>query len=163
MRKFFIFLPFVFIACGYKPSSVYQEKILGNNIKPIVNIDIKNPRETIFLRDAVNDAIYTILNKKVCYSNCDTKMVINPTFSSLNVLDYDNNGYPVLYRSKVVLNVDIIKNLKHRKYTVYGIYDFKIESQGVLNDEAKLNAYKNASINALNKLFAILAKDGASL
>ena len=163
MKKFFIFLPFLFLACGYKPSSVYQNRILGEKIKPVVNIDIKNPRESIFLKDAVNDAVYTILNKNVCFNNCETTMIINPTFSSVDVLDYDKNGYPVLYRSKVVLSVDIIRNSKHRKYRIYGIYDFKIESQGVLNDEAKLNAYKNASINALNKLFAKIAKDGASL
>ena len=161
MKKFFIFLPFLFLSCAYKPSITYQEKILGNNIKPIVNIDIKNPRETIFLKDAVNDAIYTLLGKNVCYENCDSVMIINPSSSSLSVLDYDDNGYPILYRSRVVLNVDVVKNSKHRKYTVSGTYDFRVEAQSVLNDEAKLNAYKNASINALNKLFAMIAKDGA--
>ena len=162
MKKLFIFLPFLFLSCGYKPSITYQEKVLGNNIKPVVSLDIKNPRETIFLRDAVNDAVYTLLGKNVCYEKCDSEMIINPSSSTLSVLDYDENGYPVLYRSKVVLNVDIVKNSKHRKYTVSGTYDFRVESQSVLNDEAKLNAYKNASINALNKLFAMIAKDGAS-
>ena len=164
MKKLLFLLPFIFIACGYKPSVTYQNKILSNQIKTVVNIDVKNPRETIFLKDALNDAVYTILGKNVCYNNCTTTLIINPSFSSLEVLDYDKNGYPVLYRSKVILNVTLKdKNSKIRKYKVSGVYDFRIESQSVVNDETKLNAYKNASINALNKLFALITKDGVKL
>ncbi len=164
MKKNLFFIPFIFLACGYKPSVDYQNRLLGNQIKTVVNIDVQNPRETIFLKDALNDAVYTILGKNVCYNNCTSTLIINPSFSSLDVLDYDKNGYPVLYRSKVVLNVTLKdKNLKIRHYTVNGIYDFRVESQSIVNDETKLNAYKNASINALNKLFATLAKDGAKL
>ena len=164
MKKLLFFLPFIFLACGYKPSVEYQNKLLSNQIKTIVKIDVKNPRETIFLKDALNDAVYTILGKNVCYNNCTTTLIINPSFSSLEVLDYDKNGYPVLYRSKVILNVTLKdKNSKIRKYRVSGVYDFRIESQSVVNDETKLNAYKNASINALNKLFALITKDGVKL
>ncbi len=164
MKKIIFFLPFVFIACGYKPSVEYQNKVLGSKIKTLVNIDVQNPRETIFLKDALNDAVYTVLGKNVCYNNCSSTLIINPSFSSLDVLDYDENGYPVLYRSKVILNVTLKdKNSKIRHYHVSGIYDFRIESQSVVNDETKLNAYKNASINALNKFFAILTKEGAEL
>ncbi len=168
-EKFFIFFIFyftlfIFIGCGYKPSSVYQEKILGNNIKVVVNIDVKNPRETIFLKDAVLDAVYTLLGKNVCDYNCESTMIINPQSSSLEVLDYDKNGYPVLYRSVVNLAVEINdKNGKKRSYSVNGTYDFRIKSQSIVDDETKLNAFKNASINALNKLFALLAKEGISL
>jgi len=77
-------------------------------------------------------------------------------------LDYDKNGYPVLYRSIVNLSVNIIdKHGKKRTYSVSGTYDFRISSNSIIDDETKLNAYKNASINALNKLFANIAKDGA--
>jgi len=90
-------------------------------------------------------------------------MIITPNYSSLIVLDYDKNGYPILYRSVVTLSVTIKdKNGKIRHYNVSGSYDFRVESQGVLSDEARLNAYKNASINALNKLFALIAKAGAN-
>ena len=164
MKKVIFFLPFVFLACGYKPSIEYQNRILGGKIKTVVNINVQNPRETIFLKDALNDAVYTILGKNVCYNNCSSTLIINPSFSSLEVLDYDKNGYPVLYRSKVVLNVTVKdKNSKIRNYRVRGLYDFRIASQSVVNDETKLNAYKNASINALNKLFATLTKDGVRL
>ena len=161
MKKLFFLIPFLFLACGYKPSISYQEKVIGHNINPKIIIDIKNPRETIFLKDAVIDSIYTLLGQNVCYTNCDSELYINPKSSSLIVLDYDENGYPVLYRSVVSLEIKIKKEGFVKKYLVNGTYDFRLEPQGVLNDEAKLNAYKYASLNALNKFFALLAKDGA--
>ncbi|WP_457560322.1 hypothetical protein [Caminibacter sp.] len=156
---YFTFL--TFIGCGYKPSSVYQQKILGNNIKAVVDIDPKNPRETIFLKDAVNDAVYSILGKNLCTQNCDTILTVSANSSSIYPLDYDQNGLPILYRSKVVLNVTLAgKNKKTFNYSVTGIYDFKVSNDSVLTDQTKLNAYKLASINALNKLFAEITKDG---
>jgi len=162
MRKLTFFLLFFLIGCGYKPSSVYQNKILGDNINAKVKIDPKNPRETIFLTDAVNDAVYTVFDKNLCFENCDTTIEVNPNSSSLIPLDFDENGYPILYRSKVVLKVKVKdKNKKTRYYTVSGTYDFNVAPQSVLTDQIKLEAYKKASINALNRLFAKITKDGA--
>jgi len=161
LRIFFLFFLFL-IGCGYKPSSVYQDKILGNNINAKVTIDPKSPRETIFLTDAVNDAIYSVFNKNLCFNNCDTTIEVNPNSSSLIPLDYDQNGYPILYRSKVVLKVKLKdKNNKTRNYVVNGTYDFNVAPQSVLTDQIKLEAYKKASINALNRLFARITQDGA--
>ena len=129
----------------------------------MVDIDPAKPRETIFLKDALNDAIYTILGKNVCTQNCDTTIIINPNSSSITPLDYDENGLPILYRSSVVLKAKIIdKNGKVRNYTVSGTYDFKISTNSILTDQITLEAYKRASINALDKLFAKITKDGAS-
>jgi len=127
-----------------------------------VDIDPASPRETIFLKDALNDAVYTILGKNVCQNNCDTIIKINPKSSSLTPLDYDENGFPVLYRSSVVLKATLKDKFgKKREYSVTGSYDFKVTSDSVITDQLKLDAYKKASINALNKLFAKITKDGA--
>ena len=160
MKKLFFFL-FFLIGCGYKPSTLYQQTILGDKIKPVVEIDPKNPRETIFLKDAVNDAIYSILGQNVCFKDCNTIMNVSAASSLIYPLDYDENGLPILYRSKVVLNVKLTdKNNKNRFYSVTGIYDFRVTSDSVVTDQIKLNAYKRASLNALNKLFAEITKDG---
>jgi len=162
LRFFLLFL--FLLGCGYKPSSYYQNKILGENIQVKVEIDPKNPRETIFLTDAVNDAVYTVFNKNLCFQNCDTILEVNPNSSSIEALDFDENGYPILYRSKVVLKVKLIdKYKKTRTYTVEGRYDFSVAPQSILTDQIKLDAYKKASINALNILFAKITKDGAEL
>jgi hypothetical protein len=152
----------LFLGCGYKPSSVYQNKIIGDKIKVNVKIDPKNPQETIFLKDAVNDAVYSVFNKNLCFENCDTILEVNPSSSSIVALDFDENGYPILYRSKVVLKVKLKdKNKKVRYYSVEGKYDFSVAAQSILTDQIKLEAYKKASIDALNILFAKITKDGA--
>ena len=160
---FLLLIPLFFLSCSYKPSIYYQNKLIGEKVNVKVDINVENPRESVYLKDAVIDAIYSSLNKKVCFKDCDTTLIIKPNYSSVQVLDYDENGYPILYRSKVILSSVLIdKNGKKRSYVVSGIYDFRIESESILNDEIKLNAFKNASLNALNKLFALISKDGVS-
>lgn len=102
------------------------------------------------------------MGKNLCENNCDTIIKINANSSSLTPLDYDENGFPILYRSSVVLNAEVIdKNKSKRNYTVSGSYDFKVTTDSVITDQLKLDAFKKASINALNKLFAKITKDGA--
>ncbi|NPA11615.1 MAG: hypothetical protein GXO62_05180 [Epsilonproteobacteria bacterium] len=150
------------LGCGYKPSSYYQNKILTDNIKTKIQIDVKNPRETIFFKDALNDAVYAT-GKEVCKSGCDSVIEVKDFSTSLSPLDYDANGFPILYRAEVNLKADVVgKNLKKR-YNVSGKYDFSISSNSILTDQTKLEAYKKAMINALNKLFAKITKDGALL
>ncbi|WP_238593961.1 hypothetical protein [Lebetimonas natsushimae] len=54
----------------------------------------------------------------------------------------------------------IDKKHKKRTYIVNGFYDFPISANSVINDQIKLNAFKRSSINALNKLIALITKDG---
>jgi hypothetical protein len=115
----------------------------------------------VFLKDALNEAIYTLFNANISYKNPNTTINLSVISSSLEPLDYDENGYPILYRSSVNLKANIIdKNNKKRTYTVKGFYDFSISANSVINDQIKLNAFKKASINALNKLIALITKDG---
>ena len=159
----FHFLLFIFIGCGYKPSSTYQNRIIGNDIKAEVKISAKSPRENIFLKDALNDAVNTVFSANLVNSNANTTIYLSISSSSLTPLDYDKNGFPILYRSAVTLNAKIIdKNKKTRTYKVSGNYDFAIKANSVLNDQTKLNAFKQASINALNKLLAEITKDGVN-
>ncbi|NPA12324.1 MAG: hypothetical protein GXO62_08775 [Epsilonproteobacteria bacterium] len=157
-----LFSGLILTGCGYKPSSAYQDRLIGENIKVNVDITAKNPREGVFLEDAVRDAVYSVFHKNLCFQNCDTILTIDSANNNLEAIDFDENGYPILYRSKVTLKVTLKdKTGKTRHYSVEGSYDFNVASQGVVTDQMKLQAYKRASINALNKLIANITKDGA--
>jgi len=150
------------IGCGYKPSSYYQNKIIGKNIQAIVDISVQTPRESAFLKDALNDAIYSVFGANIANKNADTKIILSISSSSLDPLDYDKNGFPILYRSAVTLNAKVIdKYGKIHNYTVSGNYDFAISPNSIINDQLKLDSFKQASINALNVLLAEITKDGA--
>jgi hypothetical protein len=149
------------MGCGYKPSTTYQKNIIGNKIKAVVDIDVKSPEENVFLKDALNEAIYTLFDSDISNTNANTTINLTVLSSSLSPLDYDENGYPILYRSYVTLKAEILdKNNKKRIYNVNGFYDFAISANSVINDQIKLNAFKRAAINALNKLIAMITKDG---
>jgi hypothetical protein len=149
------------MGCGYKPSTTYQKNIIGNKIKAVVDIDVKSPEEHVFLKDALNEAIYTLFDSDISNTNANTTINLTVLSSSLSPLDYDENGYPILYRSYVTLKAEILdKNNKKRIYNVNGFYDFAISANSVINDQIKLNAFKRAAINALNKLIAMITKDG---
>jgi len=168
IKKYFIslsILPFTFyiflMGCGYKPSSNYQANIIGNNINAIVEIDVKNPQKTLFLKDALNDAVYTIFGANIDEKNPNTTIKLVIISSSLEPLDYDKNGFPILYRSEVSLKAYVTdKKNKKRVYLVDGSYDFTVSSNSVINDQIQLDSFKKASVNALNKLLALITKDG---
>ncbi|WP_330216782.1 LPS assembly lipoprotein LptE [Lebetimonas sp. JS138] len=126
----------------------------------VVDIDVKQPQENVFLKDALNEAVYTLFGSNITNQNSNTTITLSIVSSSLDPLDYDKNGYPILYRSSVTLQANIIdKKNKKRTYSVNGTYDFATSPNSVINDQIKLNAFKKASINALNKLIALITKD----
>ena len=161
--KLFFPIILLFIGCGYKPSSAYQEKIIAKEIKAVVDIDSKNPRKDAFLKDALHDAIYTIFDKNLVNNKENTTIILSLLSSSINPLDYDENGFPILYRSRVKLKAKVIdRSKKIRFYKINGNYDFAVTANSILNNQIKFDAFKKASINALNKLLAKIAIDGVN-
>ena len=91
-----------------------------------------------------------------------SKIIIHKIFANLNILDYDENGFPILYRSEVVLKVTFVSKYgKYFNYILKGNYDFSITSDSIVDEELKLEAYKKATINALNQLLTKITKEGA--
>ncbi|WP_456479735.1 hypothetical protein [Nautilia sp.] len=153
----------VLSGCGYKPSSVYQKKIVGDDIEAIVTISPQTPKESAFLKDALNDAVYTVFSSNLVTKNANTKIYLSISSSSLTPLDYDENGFPILYRSAVTLQAKIIDKYNNTHYyTIDGNYDFAISANSIINDQTKFDSFKKASINALNKLLAEITKDGVN-
>ena len=149
-----------FIGCGYKPSSTYTTPILGKTIDTEVEIDIKNPIDSIFLKDALNEAVLAVFNAKV-EKDSESKIKLEILSTSLSALDYDQNGYPILYRASVSIKAyvtDIKNNLN--SYTGSGSYDFSISSDSILSDNLKHNAIKEAFLKALQVIEFKIAQRG---
>jgi len=156
----FLLLALSFLGCGYKPSTEYTTPILGNSIDTEVEIDVKNPVDSIFLKDALNEAVLSVFNAKV-NKNGDSKIKLKILSTSLSVLDYDKNGYPILYRTNVSIQAyvtDVKNNLN--SYTGSGSYDFSISSDSILSDDLKHNAIKEAFFKALQIIEFKIAQRG---
>jgi len=154
------FLLLALIGCGYKPSTTYTTPILGKTISTEVEIDIKNPVDAIYLKDALNEAVLSVFNAKL-KKNGDSKIKLSILSSSLSTLDYDKNGYPILYRASVSIKayVEDINNSVH-SYTGSGSYDFSVSSDSILSDNLKHNAIKEAFLKALQVIEFKIAQRG---
>jgi hypothetical protein len=161
MKKIiFAFLLIGLVGCGYKPSSYYTTPILGKSINTQVDIDVVNPTNSIFLKDALNEAVYAVFNAKVS-KNADSAIKLSINSSGLNVLDYDTEGYPILYRANASITAYVTDvNGSKSSYKGSGSYDFSINSNSVLSDNLKHNAMKEAYIRALQEIEFKIAQKG---
>jgi outer membrane lipopolysaccharide assembly protein LptE/RlpB len=161
-KSIFFSLIFLFLTgCGYKPTTEYTTPLLGNKIKTEVDIDIKNPSDSIYLKDALNESVVNDYNAKLNDKNStsDIKLKVNST--SISAIDYDENGYPILYRANASITAYVrdIKNVI-TTYSTSGSYDFATTANSVLDDNAKHNAIKEAFIQALKIIeFKIAGKE----
>ncbi|MCF6241695.1 MAG: hypothetical protein L3J74_10160, partial [Bacteroidales bacterium] len=126
MKLIFIFLPLLFLGCGYKPSSVYTKKVLGENIHVNINISRKDPKNSVLIKDAVNEAIVGRFDAKlVKKKDADTNLVVSIGSVNFTALSYDKDGYVISYKTKVVLNASYkTSNGKSRSFSTTGEFDF---------------------------------------
>ena len=158
MKLLFPFLFLLVVGCGYKPSTTYTQNIIHQKVKINFEISPKNPKETIFLKDALIDSVYTIFNSKIDDKNPQTIMNVSLLSFNISPIDYDENGFPILYRSKVIIKVTI----DSKSYVVSGKYDFSISANSVINEQLKLDAFKKAAFNALNNLLTKITISGVN-
>jgi hypothetical protein len=144
------------------PTSVYTTPILGNRIYTEVEIDIKNPTDSIFLKDALNEAVIAVFNAKIADSNnYDSKIKLKVKHIGLSAVDYDKNGYPILYR--VTASITAYISDMHNNFYSYnasGSYDFSIDADAVLSNDIKHNAIKEAFLKALQMIEFEIAQKG---
>ena len=153
---------FLLIGCGYKPTTYYTTPILGDKIATEVEIDIKNPTDSIYLSDALNEAIIGVFNSEIgTATDYNSKLSLNVGSISISAIDYDRNGYPVLYRAKASI-VAMLQDSKGdvSSYSAVGSYDFSINNSAVLSDDIKHNAIKEAFIKALQLIEFKIAQKG---
>ena len=151
------------IGCGYKPSSYYTKKILGDKIYAEVYIDIKDPENSVLIKDAINEAIVSKFKSKIV----DRKDLANTLFyvkfksKSFIPIAYNKDGYVVAYKTKVLLHITYIdKRGKKDSFNVRGTYDFPIEANSVISDAKRFEAIKFASFKAISEFVSRISVKG---
>lgn len=153
------FIGFYFTACGYKPTSSYVNKELGEKIFVDVSIDLKDPRNTVLIKDSLNEILVHKLGKKLIYdkNSADTIMNLKLQSVSLKVLQDDENGYNKVYKAIVKIVVNYKNSNKSEKFSVTGDYDFSIDSGTTITDTRRYEAIKSAANAALEDIISIIA------
>ena len=156
MKFFYFLIPFLLLGCGYKPSSFYTKKVLGENIHVDAQISRKDPKNSVLIKDAVNEAVVGRFGAKLSdKKSADTNLVVSIGSVSFTPTVYDRDGYVIAYKTKVTLNSKFkTDDGKEKSFSTVGEFNFPIEANSVISDTKRFEAIKNASGDAINEIIS---------
>lgn len=164
MKQLFLgfLLAIVLSGCGYKPSSYYARQALGDKLYAEVSISRQDPRNSVLIKDAVNEAIVSRFGGKlVAKQQADSILYVRIQTLSFTPTVYDTYGYVIAYKTTVVLAMEYEDaNKKIEKLTATGEYDFSIEANSVISDTNRFEAIRYASSDALDEFVSKIAIKG---
>lgn len=147
--------------CGYKPSSYYAKKELGEKVFVKLFIDLKDPRNAVLIKDSLNQLLIQKLDNKLVYDEALADTIMNIKLNSVNMqeLQYDKDGYNKLYRALVGIKVDYFKKTENKRnsFTVSGEHNFSIDDGTTITDTKRFEAIKSAADDALDEVLSKIA------
>jgi len=154
-----LLIVFIFVGCGYKPSVKYTRKVLGERIHVNVSISRKDPKNSVLIKDAVNEAVIGRFGASLSdEKSADTNLYVTIGSTSFTPTAYDADGYVISYKAKVTLKTKYTtKTGKTKSFTTIGEYDFPIEANSVISDTKRFEAIKYASMDAINEIISKIA------
>ncbi len=161
MKKILTILIFIFIGCGYKPSSTITPKTIGDRVYTEVDVSLSDPENAVLIKDALNDALSSRLKSKITTKD-KANSTIKVFYNSIKFypLQYDKNGYVVYYQADINLKFQFIKDNKIKERLITGRYSFPIRPSAIISASLRFEAIKKGSIKALDQFIAYLSSLG---
>ncbi|OUT09614.1 penicillin-binding protein [Campylobacter concisus] len=171
MRYFLAFFIAIFICgCGYKPVSKITHDLVGDKIYVDVIISKEEPKNSVWIKDAVKEGMVARLNKNLSSKeSADTSIIISVKDLNYEAIIYDEFGYITSYKAHLNLNYKTkFKDGSVVDIPATGEYDFSVArrqkdvrfADSVLSDTQKYEAIKEASKEAFDEYIASLAVKG---
>jgi len=162
--KYWVLIALVlFSGCGYQPASHYAKNIVGESVSTEVVISMEDPQNTVIIKDAVDMAVITKFRTSLVSKNSSqTHLKISIGSVSFTPLRYDTDGYVITYRTTVMMHFDRIQGDKSTPYSTRGIYDFAIEPNAIITDQARFEAIRQGSQKGIDSFIAQVAAQGAN-
>lgn len=159
---FVVVILFEMSGCGYRPSSQYSKKVIGQKISTNVVISAQDPENTVLIKDAVDRAIVEIFHASlVDKKTADTRLSFSITEPTYIPIQYNADGYVITYRATIVLTIiRETKDLKKR-YTAKGSYDFSIAPNAVITDQERFDAINFSAQKAISSFIAQVSAEGS--
>lgn len=153
---------FLIAGCGYSPASHYARNVVGESVSTEVVISMEDPKNTVIIKDAVDTAVVTKFRTALVGKN-SSKTHLKFTLNSVTFtpLQYDTDGYVITYRTTVSMAVERISEISSGHYMVSGVYDFNIEPQAIISDQARFDAIRLSSQKAIDVFIAQVAAQGS--
>lgn len=151
----------LFSGCGYKPSSHYAKRVMGETVSTEVVISMEDPENTVIIKDAI-DAAVIMRFKSSLRDRGSAQSHLRIAFKgvSFSPLQYDENGYVIAYRTTIRLGITRRSGTESKTYNVRGTYDFSIQAQAIISDQARFEAIRFGSAKAIDSFIAMVAAEG---
>ncbi|CAM4128346.1 LPS assembly lipoprotein LptE [Campylobacter armoricus] len=163
MKKYLVsFFAFFIIACGYIPSSQMASKVLGENVFLKINISKQDPENSVYITDILRETMLNKLGRKITDEyNADSSIIVTMKKLDFHPMVYDKNGYVINYKAQLYLEFILrYKNGKEEIINTRGSYNFDINPNSIISDQARFEAIKNASSEAFDEFVSIIAIRG---
>lgn len=157
LLSFFIFL---FIGCGYKPSSYYAKNVITGKVYVELKVDIHNAQNAVYVKDAMNEMILHQLKASLTddKSIADTLVTVSLSSVTHSGISTNSNGYTNSYRTTVIISIIYQKRDEDIKsLSVSDYYDYTVDTDSGITDQKKNTAVKIASTKALSNIFSKIA------
>jgi len=155
-------LLFELSGCGYKPSSKYSRKIVGEKISTNVVISAQDPENTVLIKDAVDRAIVEVFRASlVDQKYATTHLSFSISEPRYTPIQYNADGFVIAYRATITLH--IIRETKdvRKNYNAIGTYDFTIAPNAVITDQERFDAIKYSTQKAIASFIAQVSAEGS--
>lgn len=162
--KYWILSALILLAgCGYQPASHYAKNVVGESVSTEVVISMEDPQNTVIIKDAVAMAVITKFRASLVPKNASqTHLKIAISGVGFTPLRYDTNGYVVTYRTTVSMSIERMHGDKRELYSTRGIYDFAIEPNAIITDQARFEAIRQGAQKGIDTFIAQVAAQGAN-
>lgn len=148
--------------CGYQSANHYAKKVVGESVSTEVVVLMEDPQNTVIIKDAVDTAVITKFRSSLVSKNASkTHLKIAVESVSFTPLRYDTNGYIITYRTTVVMKTDRKTGEKSTVYRTQGLYDFAIEPNAIITDQARFEAIRQGAQKGIDSFIAQVAAEGA--
>jgi len=161
MKKLLIILTILLSGCGYRPSSHFTPKTIGQKVYTEVDISLSDPQNAVLLKDALHKALYSRFKSRVTTKR-EADSMIKVIYQSLKFipLQYDRNGYVVYYQALISLQFQFTKGDKKEERVIIGRYEFPIRPSAIISTSLRFQAIERGSMRALDEFIAYLESKG---
>lgn len=156
---------FVFIACGYVPTSKLAQKVFSDKVYVSVEISPQDPQNSVFVVDTLREVIINKLGTSpVLKEEADESINAKVNNLVFTPIIYDKNGYIIAYKASLKLEFEyIFKDGRKESFSTSGSYDFSISPNSIISDSARLEAIRFASSEAFDEFVSAMAVRGQIL
>lgn len=146
--------------CGYRPTSHLVRPVLHERVSTEIIISMQDPDNTVLLKDALDEAVVNRFRTSlVDRRQAQTHLRVILKKVRFLPIQYDVNGYIVAYRAIIPLDIDRTTQDRSRRYHTQGSYQFSIEPNAIISDQARFDAIRFGAQKALDSFVAQVASE----